>query len=338
MAIKEITNQKIWDSFVTSQKDYTFLQSWNWGEVAKLSGEKVWRWGIYEKKHLIGVCQAILVSARRGKFLFVPHGPLLAKASERYFSQVLDFLKETAQEAGLSFLRISPWLEASEKNKLLFKKFGFRPAPSLMHAEETWLIGIDKDEGALLGEMRKTTRNLIRRGQKEGVEIIKSRSLEDVKYLYDLQLETAKRSRFVPFSKKLLELEIETFAKDDQCLLFLGRHRQEITAAALIIFYGSFAFYYQSGSQETKVPVNYLLQWEVIKEAKKRGCQVYNMWGIAPENKPHHPWVGLTIFKTGFGGYRRVYLHAQDWVFSSRYWLTYLIERFPKTWRAQWRI
>ncbi|GAI33015.1 unnamed protein product, partial [marine sediment metagenome] len=28
-------------------------------------------------------------------------------------------------------------------------------------------------------------------------------------------------------------------------------------------------------------PASYLLQWEAIKEAKNRGCKLYNFWGIA---------------------------------------------------------
>lgn len=122
---------------------------------------------------------------------------------------------------------------------------------------------------------------------------------------------------------------------DNQCVLFLGSFEGKITGAAIIVYLGKFAFYYQSGSIESKVPVNYLLQWEVIREAKARGCTLYNMWGIAPPNQPNHPWVGLTTFKTGFGGYNKNYLHAQDLPLSPQYWLTYIIEKIPKTLRAK---
>ncbi len=335
MEIKEIVNKSVWEKFVTSQQDYTFLQGWNWGEINKTSGEKLFRLGLYNQKKLIGVCQVFTISARRGKFLFIPHGPLFTNPAPSQFKFLFDYLKKLAKQEKVYFIRVSPWLESNDKNKAIFKKLGFRPAPIFMHAEETWLIDIDKDENTLLLKMRKTTRNLISRAKRDGVEIIKSTNPKDIKYLYNLQLETSKRNHFVPFSKKILELELNTFGKDNQCLLFLGQHNKIITGAAIIIFYGKFVFYYQSGSVENKVPINYLLQWEAILEAKSRGCQIYNMWGIAPPNQPKHPWNGLTTFKTGFGGFNRNYLHAQDLILSPKYWLTYIIEKIPKTLRAK---
>lgn len=306
--MEEITNQKIWDNFVTSKSDYTFLQSWDWGEFQKTQGEKVWRFK--------EVGQVFTVSARRGKFLFIPHGWGFNKD-----------LINLAKSEGCSFIRESPWLEDTETNRNLFKKFGFRSAPSIMHAEETWLVPITKSEEEILAEMGKTHRNLIRRAVKDGVIIEKS---ADVDILNDLQLEAARRHGFVPFSKKYLDREIETFGKN--AVLFVGKWQGLTLSAALIIFYGRFAFYFQSGSKQTKIPVNYLLQWEVIKEAKRRGCTIYNMWGVSAENKRNAG--GLYTFKSGFGGYQKNYLHAQDLVLSPRYWLTYALERIPRRLRS----
>jgi lipid II:glycine glycyltransferase (peptidoglycan interpeptide bridge formation enzyme) len=101
-------------------------------------------------------------------------------------------------------------------------------------------------------------------------------------------------------------------------------------SAALIIFYNYQAIYHHSASIEQKIPVNYLLQWEIIKEAKKRGKKIYNMWGICPEDKRRHPWKGLTLFKKGFGGRIVEYLHAQDYPLSSFYCTTYIIECLRK--------
>ncbi len=337
MEIKEIISKSVWEKFVISQNDYTFLQGWNWGEINKNEGGKILRFGLYNKNILIGVCQVFIVTARRGKFLFIPHGPLLKTFSISHLKFIFNYLKKIAKEQKAHFIRVSFWFESTNTNKKIFKKLGFRDAPVFMHAEETWLIDINKDENILLSEMRKTTRNLINRAKRDGVEIIKSQNPEDIKYLYDLQIETSKRNNFVPFSKKLLELELNTFSKDNQCILFLGKHNDIISGAAIMVFYGKYVFYYQSGSVETKVPVNYLLQWETILEAKSRGCKTYNMWGIAPPNIPKHPWNGLTTFKTGFGGYNKNYLHAQDLILSPKYWITFFIEKIPKTLRAKFK-
>lgn len=342
--IKIIDSQKIWDEFVTSCDDYTFLQSWNWGEFQKSRHESVFRLGIYNKEELVGVCLAVTVSAKRGKFMFVPHGPVLRKSGNEdldillvqlCFFQLVQYLKKYAKENKCLFLRFSPWLESTDENRKLFKALGFSPAPTLMHTEETWLVDISKTEEQILADMRKTTRNLIRRGEREGVEIHTSDKVSDLHYLYDLQEETSKRHEFVPFSNEYIKSEFEIFIKDNQCLLFLGSFEKQVVSAALIMFYGKTAFYFHSGSKQTTAPVSYLLQWRVIQEAKKRGYTLYNLWGVAPENKPNHPFAGITTFKSGFGGFRKDYMHAQDLILSKKYYLTYLLEKLPRTWRSR---
>lgn len=311
MEIKEVSSQDEWDKLVTSQDDYTFLQSWDWGEFQKSRGEKVWRVVVGDKP-----CQFFTVSARRGKFLFVPHVTFVNK-------ELVEFLKKTAQEEKCVFIRISPWMTNGG-----FAKFDFREAPTMMHAEETWLVPISGSEGEVFSKMRKTHRNLIRRAERENIRIQRSK---DLKILHHLLVETSKRHKFVPFSSSYLEKEWAAFSIDNACELFVGEFDKEVLAAALIIFYGKFAFYYQSGSKETRLPVNYLLQWEVIKEAKMRGCEIYNMWGVAAENSKNSG--GLFMFKSGFGGEAKKYLHAQDLVLSPKYYLTYALEKIPRRWR-----
>jgi lipid II:glycine glycyltransferase (peptidoglycan interpeptide bridge formation enzyme) len=69
-----------------------------------------------------------------------------------------------------------------------------------------------------------------------------------------------------------------------------------------------------------------VLQWAASRDAKKRGMQVYNFWGIAPENNPNHPWRGITLFKKGFGGRNIEYIHAQDLAVSPLYIIPRTIE------------
>ena len=90
-------------------------------------------------------------------------------------------------------------------------------------------------------------------------------------------------------------------------------------------------------SEYNRVPVSYLIQWEAIKEAAKRGCKKYNFWGIAPDiheksdiKKSKHPWAGLSLFKMGFGGERKDYVKTQDMPCSFLYAITYIIEKIRK--------
>lgn len=61
----------------------------------------------------------------------------------------------------------------------------------------------------------------------------------------------------------------------------------------------------------------YLLQWEIIKAAKGRGCRYYDFYGI-DENK----WPGVTRFKLGFGGEQVQFPGTYDYIFCRPlYWL-----------------
>ncbi|MFH1565579.1 MAG: peptidoglycan bridge formation glycyltransferase FemA/FemB family protein [bacterium] len=334
LKVAEIRDKKVWDSFVTELPDYTFLQSWDWGEFNEKMRGKVWRLGVFEGKILSGVCQAVKIKSKRGTFLFIPHGPLFREFSNSSLSDFVPTLKKIAYLEDCSFIRISPWEEECPEKLEVYKSLNFRNAPTHMHAEDTWLLPIDRAEEEVFSLMRKTARNLIRRAQKEGVVIKTSRDIKDVSLLFDLQIETSYRHKFVPFSKKYLEREFEIFNKDDSCLLFIGKVKRKVYSVALIIFYGKFAYYFHSGSILSTIPISYLLQWEVIKMAKKRGCTVYNLWGVAPPEKRNHPWKGLTIFKSSFGGHYKKYMHAQDLIISPRYFFTWLIEKVPRNIRA----
>ena len=47
---------------------------------------------------------------------------------------------------------------------------------------------------------------------------------------------------------------------------------------------------------------------EMIFEAKERGLERFDFYGITDNDDPHHPWAGFTAFKKSFGGQERRYL------------------------------
>ena len=283
----------------------------------------------------------VKVTAKRGTFLFCPHGPIIkeqkTKNKEQILKELINILKEIAKEEGVSFIRISPIWERNEENIEIFESSGFRKAPIHMHPELTWVLDITPSEEELLMKMRKTTRYLIRQAQKNSdIKIENSQTLNNVKKFNDLYQATVDRHHFAPFSLEYLKNEVSVFLPDNQVLIFLGRYKEEILSSAIIIFWQGIAFYHQGASllKYPKIPVSYLLQWELIKEAKRKGCKIYNFWGIASNESKNHPWAGLTLFKKGFGGYKKEYVKTQDLLLSSRYWLNYVVEKFRKTKRG----
>ncbi|MBI4038173.1 peptidoglycan bridge formation glycyltransferase FemA/FemB family protein [Candidatus Daviesbacteria bacterium] len=333
LKITEVKNQQIWDSFIARSPLYTFFQSWNWGEFNKNMGDEIFRLGIFDGEKLAGVALVVKVFAKRGTFLFCPHGPIFQKDEASYWQFFLKFLKKMGQDLGVDFVRISPVLPNSPKYLLMFKKQMFINAPIHMSAESSWILDLEgRSEEELLAEMRKTTRYEIRQAIKSGWQVEKSTDPKDMKIFLKLYHQTVERENFVPFSDKYLEEEFKTFVKTNQAMLFLEKHQTRYVAALMVIFYGKGAFYHQGATlHRSGESASYLAEWEAIKEARSRRCNFYNFWGIAPTNSPKHPWYGLSLFKKGFGGKQIDFVHAQDYPFKKwKYLPIYILERWRK--------
>ena len=387
LKIKEITQKQVWESFLLGREEKTFLNSWNWGEFQKKMGNKIWRLGVYENESLLSVALVVRIKAKRGTFLFIPHAPVIQARGDPFspnfgengsplkspLKVLLKELKKIAKQENCSFIRIAPILERQGENIKIFKDLGFRDAPIHIHPELTWELDINPPENELLMNMRKTTRYLIRQAQKnKALEIIQSNKIEALEKFNQLYQETVGHHHFTPFSMNYLKNEFLSFAPDNQISIFFGKYKNEIISSAMIIFWQGIGFYHQGASslKYPKIPVSYLLQWEAIKEAKKRGCKLYNFWGIAPvfavvekgnykaqiinhlpaqilpkakivagrqipKHKAQipnekHPWAGLTLFKMGFGGYKKEYVKTQDLILSPKYWLNYIVEKIRK--------
>ena len=345
MEVKNIENKEIWENFLLGCKEKTFLQSWNWGRSAQRMGDKIFRLGVFKWQELIAVALVIKIKARRGSFLFVPHGPVTKEGStgdrKEVLEALLEELKKIATQEKASFIRIAPVWERNEQNTEIFRKMKLRTAPIHIHPELTWELDITLSLEELLKQMRKTTRYLVRKGLKNReIKLERSCDIRDVEKFNSLYRKTKSRQRFTPFPLGYLQNEFRTFCPDDQIVLFLGKYLNETVASGIFVFWQDMGFYHHGASslEYPKIPVSYLIMWEAIKEAQKRGCQRFNFWGIAPTTKfgihsaafKEHPWAGLSLFKMGFGGKAKEYFRTQDLILSKKYWPTFVVETLRK--------
>jgi len=168
MELKEITNKEEWENFLLQCSEKTFLQSWNWGEFNQKMGSKIWRFGAYNNERLFGVCLVVKVIAKRGTFLYIPHGPVVSgglktKDEKEILELILIRLLDIAKEEGANFIRVSPISLEREENKNIFVDLGFRNSPMPASAyEATWKLEVFPQEEEILKNMRKTTRYLIK--------------------------------------------------------------------------------------------------------------------------------------------------------------------------------
>jgi len=346
--MKNITKPQ-WEKSLDNFPDANFLQSWAWGEFHQQLGHPV-----YRVEFNNGMFQAIVEPAKRGRHLIVPGGPLL----KNYFSLpqwqlAVTLLKEIALKEKCAFIRIRPQAENSNRLSEIAKQIGFSPAPMHLHAQLTRILDLTKSDEQLLSEMRKSTRYEIKKSEKTKIKVEQSQDENLIDDFIELQKETAKRERFIPFEKNYLLEQFREFKKTNSVCWFLIRSHlavrqgetfrepEKTISIAFVIFYrGEAVYHYAASSDEARqIPAAYAIQWEIIQEAKKRNYKTYNLWGDVTDEKLSAGWrtnrfAGPSLFKRGFGGKQFAYLPAHDMPLNWKYWINWVVENLRKITRS----
>ncbi len=325
--IKNLNDKKQWEKFVSAQDEANFLQSYNWGLFQAKIGKKFFPLGIFEREAQVGAAMVIKEEAKRGDYLTIAGGPLLAWDDEHIqdlFKVFVTYLKKLAKQEGCHFVRIRPQALDTLSIRKVFAKAGLKPAPMHLTADLTLQLDLNQADDELLMQMRKNTRYYIRRAKRDGVTTQVLTDPDFMEQFHRYQLYLADKHNFVPFSFKFLKEQFETFLVDGQVAFVNSYMEDKLLASAFIIFYNQKAVYHYGVStpDNDDWPGSYAIQWAAIQEAKKRNCSIYNFWGIAPEDKPDHRFAGVSLFKRGFGGKEVPYLPAYDLGVTPFYWLT----------------
>lgn len=359
---RDARDSQAWDGLLARQQFRPFLQSWTMGEVYRDIGQDPVRLAVFDGDQITAICFGHIIHARRGRHLSVPYGPVIDRAlapenAQHALRELISALKDVAMQHRCTFIRLSPFWPAAEttKYKLQVTTSSARPAPLHLLAEDVWYLpltepdawqsAVDGRQSAVRKEeeifsgMRATTRNLVRRSEREGIEVAASLDPNrDIDTFLALHEETRKRHRFTPYTDVFFRAQIRHFSAVGSCTLYLARHQGQTIAASIHMHCFGETSYHHGASLPTKLPVSTALQWRAIRDALQRGDRVYNFWGIAPlssivaDRRKAHPFAGVTLFKTGFGGGLLPLIHCIDLPLSPRYALTYVIETLRK-WR-----
>ena len=340
--LKNIENKKDWNSFVNENdfSFYSFLQSWEWWEVQKDLWKDIVRFWIFDQNTQIWSMLCIKIRAKRGNYIFIPHGPLVIDTMDFYnvFHDVLPELIKLWLKEWFDFIRCNSSQINTKINQKNFLNLWFRDAPMHEHVEDTHLLDITISEEDLLSNMKKWDRYYINRAIKEWViiEIGNSKKQRDILTIMHTKHSNRQNGKatYSGFSEKFIDSIYKNFW--DAITTISASHEWQVESILMTIRFWKMCVYYIAASdiKHPKFSPNYLCQWEAIKKAKSDWCSVYNFWWVSPDDNPNHPIAGVTKFKRKFAGSDYSLLHAQDYVLSNKYWLNYLIEtiRRKKRW------
>ncbi len=329
LQLRDVTDNRQWDEFVTTHPEANFLHAWQWGEFHQSRGKQVVRRGAYEGDVLLGVYEGVVETARRGTHLAIAGGPIVDWSRRDVVDALVDDIRTQSRAHGAVFARVRPQLERSEQSLALFRQLGFRRAPYYLSVEHAGILDLTKSEEALLEGMRQRLRRALRKAAKNNITVETSTNPDDIAEFYQIQLQTARRHDFTHFSEDFLKKQFAAFAATGNAVLYTARYEGEILAQNFMIFYGNEASYHYGVSTElgTKLSGAPLLHMQAMRDARERGITRYNFWGIVGEDETSHRFYGVSVFKRGFGVDELMYVPAHDLVLSpAAYALNWLVE------------
>lgn len=167
----------------------------------------------------------------------------------------------------------------------------------------TLYIYLDKDINEISRNMKKKTRNRVRKARKSGVSVEFSVSTKALKQAYDVILSTSTLKSFSHFPRRYVEKLHECFQGTcSESVVALGYEQDEtIISAAHLIGFDKKLILWQMGSTEKgyKLNAGSLMQARIIEWAKSEGYLLYDMGGTHPKSPVY---AGIHRFKSGFGG------------------------------------
>ena len=288
-------------------------QSPDWEHFQQALGHKTLRIGKGQSKALV-VIHPLFLGMGYG---YIPRGPIIENGDE--LADFLNELSHLSTKYRLIFTRADPEKGLPE---FIFPKT--RETHSVQ-PETTLILDLSMDEESILNQMKRKGRYNISLAKKKGVKVLMAKD-ENQRKRYghifsELLKETSERDFFSTHDEKYYQTMLKTLKSSE---IFIAFYQDRPLAGAICTYQDNKAIYYYgaSGNHHRDMMAPYLVQWEAIREGKKRGCQSYDFLGIAPEDAlEDHPWKGITEFKKKFGGSAVQYPQPID-IIHRPFWYT----------------
>ena len=277
-----------------------------------------------------------------GNFWYVPKGPGITAPDQ--LPGILPKLRAEAERRHVFAIKIEPELPRDMATLHAVSAYGFRPSRAIQPNSSTVLIDLTPGEHAIMANFNQKGRHAINRALRDGVTaepVIFSP--KNAKIMYDLLVQTAEGR----FENSLRPYEYyytfwETFYNTNRGSLFFARVNGTVVSAAFAMYLGKKSTYKDGASVRDKqvYGASHLLQWEIIKWMKERGCTQHDLCGAPPSdqiNNTSHPLYGVGRFKTSFNKHVTDYIGAFDLPLNAlkyRLWVQF-VERL--TLRAYYR-
>ncbi len=339
ISVRQVKDAAGWDELLLRLPAPHPLQSTLWAEHKQCYGWRPSRWVFEQDGHPRG---AALILRRRAaplpfSVLYVPKGPILDHWGDAELVQaVLAHLEREARRQAGIFIKIDPDVEYTPAPDLCqpygeqvveaLRRRGWLFSRDQIQYRSTVLVDLRPDEETLLEAMKAKTRYNIRLAERKGV-VVTAGGVDDLPAFYQLYAETSRRDGFLIRDFAYYRSVWERFLEAERGLLLLAHAEGQLLAGLFLFIFGQRAWYIYgaSSSNMRHLMPNYLLQWEAMREARRRGCTAYDLWGAPDELDESDPMWGVYRFKAGFGGVLVRHIGAYDFPVSRALYTLYTV-------------
>ncbi len=296
-----ILNGFQWNEFLSSYPEAHILQSSSWGQLKS-------KFGWQPQRIVVGQSGAqILFRQLPGglSLAYIPKGPI-----GQNWQSLLPEVDRVCRSKRAIFLKLEPdaWdpLDSDFGSQLS----GFLPEVRPIQPRRTIVIDLDGDEDVWLERMKQKTRYNIHLAERKGIIV---RPVEDLEPFSQMMQVTGVRDGFGVHSLDYYQCAFDQFAPAGKCELLQAEYEGAPLAALMVFAQGKRAWYFYgaSGDEERNRMPTYLLQFEAMRWAARKGCTEYDLWGVPDadeekleanfNNRSDGLW-GVYRFKRGFGG------------------------------------
>lgn len=273
-----------------------FLQSPAWQKFQESLGRKTYHhygegWSYV----------AILEHGTGNTRLYCPFGP--EAIDDNSLTLALADLISLGKQLEVTFLRIGP---IDPKYQQIMVDHRWRAATyTHLQPRHTSIIDLSPSKDEIIANMAQPVRNCYRNYRKKGVEIHTSYDPQQIDIFLDLIHQVAKRTGMTPHTDDYFKRQAEVLLPIKAASFWYATFEGKTIATALFFDDSDCRIYAHAAadSEYRKLNAGTALLSEAIVDAKLKGLQKVDLYGIAPKGAPtSHPWYGFTKFKQSFGG------------------------------------
>jgi peptidoglycan pentaglycine glycine transferase (the first glycine) len=311
-----------WDAFLTSVPGGHHVQTSLWGQVKSILGWRTIRIvATHQGKIMAGAQLLMRPMPFIGTAAYLTKGPVCALEDIGLAELIIAEICQVSRARRVQLLAIQPPDNGKAMVKLLSSR-GFHLSSLELAPTATILIDLTPDLKDILAQMKRQTRQNIRRGEKQGISVHEG-TQGDLHDFYEMYEATSQRQDFPVYPEEYYARMWQVFEPYGYIKLLLAKYGTEVISALLLVQFGDRVIAKilgWSGLHSDRRP-NEALFWASIQWAKSHGYLCYDFEGINPigakavlngESLPESLRHSPDFFKHGFGGQVVLYPEAYD--------------------------